>query len=125
MSPELQALQAMLITAAQEELLPRFAKVIHSHKADGSVVTEAPLPPSPRPYPERRHNCLFHREGTCGACIQRCPVGALSEQGHDKARYREHVYGAVLREVGEVYGLTEAGCGLCQTGVPCESRIPA
>ncbi len=43
MSPELQALQAMLVTAAQEELLPRFAKVIHSHKADGSVVTEADI----------------------------------------------------------------------------------
>jgi epoxyqueuosine reductase QueG len=90
----------------------------------GSVVTDLVLPPSGRPYPDHRHNCLFHREGTCGACIGRCPAGALSEAGHDKEKCRRHVYGTVVEEVGAALGITEAGCGLCQTAVPCEGRIP-
>jgi epoxyqueuosine reductase QueG len=90
----------------------------------GSVVTDLILAPSERPYPDRRHNCLFFREGTCGLCIGRCPVGALSPQGHDKARCREFVYGEAPRAVGDLYGVPATGCGLCQTGVPCEAAIP-
>jgi epoxyqueuosine reductase QueG len=90
----------------------------------GSVVTDLLLPPSGRTCADYRANCLFFREQTCGACIDRCPVGALSEAGHDKDRCWQHVYGTVVQAVGERYGVTEAGCGLCQTGVPCESRIP-
>jgi epoxyqueuosine reductase QueG len=90
----------------------------------GSVITDLPLAPSPRPYPDFRHNCLWYREGTCGACIGRCPVGAISRQGHDKAGCREYVYSVVPREVGELYGVPATGCGLCQTSVPCEGMIP-
>ncbi|MDW7711768.1 MAG: hypothetical protein SCH98_14985, partial [Deferrisomatales bacterium] len=90
----------------------------------GSVVTDLVVPPSARPYPERRHNCLFFREGTCGTCVTRCPAGALSEAGHDKAKCRQYVYGTVMEELGTALGVPEAGCGLCQTAVPCESRIP-
>lgn len=91
----------------------------------GSVVTDLTLAPSPRRYTQLRENCLFFREQRCGACIDRCPVGALSEAGHDKALCNRHVYQTVLEAVGERYGVKEAGCGLCQTEVPCESRIPA
>lgn len=90
----------------------------------GSVITDLPLSPSFRPYPERRANCLYYREGTCGVCIRRCPVGALSTQGHDKNLCREHVYGTIPAAVGERYGVTSTGCGLCQTKVPCEGAIP-
>lgn len=90
----------------------------------GSVITDLSLPPSPRPYPERRANCLYYREGTCGVCIQRCPVDALSDSGHDKTLCREHVYGVIPAEVGERYGVASTGCGLCQTRVPCEGAIP-
>ena len=41
--PEINELSKVVITAAQEELLPRFTKVEHSHKADGSLLTEADL----------------------------------------------------------------------------------
>ncbi len=41
--PELQTLQQIVIDAAREELLPRFTYVERSHKADGSVLTEADL----------------------------------------------------------------------------------
>jgi epoxyqueuosine reductase QueG len=90
----------------------------------GSVVTDLVLPPSGRTCEHHRANCLFFRGFDCGACIDRCPAGALTKEGHDKEKCRAHVYGAVMREVGDVYGVPEAGCGLCQTEVPCESRIP-
>lgn len=91
----------------------------------GSVVTDLVLPPTPRTAPNHLHHCLFHREGSCGVCIGRCPVGALSHAGHDKGLCREHVYGAAPRAVAELYGVAQTGCGLCQTAVPCESAIPS
>ena len=39
----LEQLQAIIIRAAREELLPRFTKVSRAHKADGSIITEADL----------------------------------------------------------------------------------
>ena len=91
----------------------------------GSVVTDAVLPPSARPYPDHRANCLFFRGEECGECIRRCPAGAVSEAGHDKARCARYTYGVALAAVGERYGVEVSGCGLCQTGVPCEGGIPA
>jgi myo-inositol-1(or 4)-monophosphatase len=40
---DLETLQAILIPAAREELLPRFARVERAKKADGSLLTEADL----------------------------------------------------------------------------------
>lgn len=91
----------------------------------GSVITDLPLAPSPRPYPNHYHNCLYYREKSCGACIQRCPIGALSYDGHDKEACSRYVYGTVVTAVAEKFGVTHTGCGLCQTRVPCEGKIPA
>jgi epoxyqueuosine reductase len=91
----------------------------------GSVITDLPLAPTPRNWTDHRHNCLWYREGTCGACVGRCPVGAITlEGGHDKYRCRELVYVEAPRAVGEQYGVPYTGCGLCQTKVPCEGMIP-
>jgi len=90
----------------------------------GSVITDLEIAPSPKPYPDHLWNCLYHREGSCGACIGRCPVGALSWSGHDKQLCRDHVYGTIPKAVGELFQVSSTGCGLCQTAVPCESRIP-
>lgn len=90
----------------------------------GSVVTDLQLTPTPRTASGYRDNCLYYREGTCGACIGRCPIGALSLQGHDKSMCRDYVYGAVPAAVGEAYGVAQTGCGLCQTRVPCEAMVP-
>lgn len=91
----------------------------------GTVVTNLPLPVSPRPYASHTQNCLFYRDGSCGVCQERCPAGAITEKGHDKARCATYM----LTEVGPAckgeYQVDIAGCGLCQTGVPCQSRIPA
>ena len=92
----------------------------------GTVITDLVLAPSGRTYPDYRHNCLWHREGTCGACVGRCPVGAITrEGGHDKTRCRAYVYEELPREVGEISGVPSTGCGLCQTRVPCEGVIPS
>ncbi|MFH1034897.1 MAG: epoxyqueuosine reductase [Pseudomonadota bacterium] len=91
----------------------------------GSVVVRAKLPATPRPYHDHHAYCLFYTHGTCGKCIPRCPVKALSDQGHDKIKCGRHV-GQVGKEHNlEHYGLDIEGCGLCQVAVPCASHIPA
>lgn len=90
----------------------------------GSVITDLPLAPSERPYPNHRHNCLYFRDGSCGLCITRCPVGALSREGHDKVKCRLYVYTTAVEAVAEQFGTTQTGCGLCQARVPCEGGIP-
>lgn len=91
----------------------------------GSVVTNVPIPPTRRTCDTPWSNCLFFRNGSCSLCIQRCPAGAISPLGHDKEKCRAYCYGDVRDSAIERYGVTEAGCGLCQTRVPCESCVPA
>jgi epoxyqueuosine reductase len=96
----------------------------------GSIVCNLSIPPSPRIARDYRENCLFIREGTCGACIKRCPVGAISDKGHDKIKCLAYLMAGMAKKVKDL-GWKEKfvggyiGCGFCQTGVPCEGRIPA
>jgi epoxyqueuosine reductase len=90
----------------------------------GSVIARIKITPTQRPYQLHREYCLFYSKGICGKCIPRCPVGALSEKGHDKVKCRAHVRPATEEYVKANYGFDGYGCGLCQTGVPCESKIP-
>ena len=91
----------------------------------GSVVAEMQLPPTRRPYVDHHGYCLFYTHGTCGKCIPRCPVGAISELGHDKKKCRAHIRPVTEAYVKSHFGFDGYGCGLCQTGVPCESKIPS
>jgi len=89
----------------------------------GSVVAKISIEPTPRPYADHRAYCLFFTDGTCGKCIDRCPVRAITESGHDKMKCRQHL--ARSREyVKKTYKFEGYGCGLCQVGVPCEAGIP-
>ena len=91
----------------------------------GSVIVNMKLEPTPRIYEDYRANCLFHNSGTCGACIDRCPSGALSKEGHDKVTCSNYLYQACIEGLREEYGIdVTTGCGLCQAGVPCSTRIP-
>lgn len=90
----------------------------------GSVVARIRIPPTPRAYEDRHAYCLFYTEGICGKCISRCPVKALSEMGHHKMKCYKHVEVRMADYVKSHYGFDGYGCGLCQTGVPCESKIP-
>ncbi len=90
----------------------------------GSVVAKTTLPPTPRPYKSHREYCLFFSKGACSACIKRCPAGAISEKGHDKKKCQEYVDFKTREYINKNYGFDAYGCGLCQVGVPCESKIP-
>ena len=80
-----------------------------------SLVTDLPVLPGE---PQKRENCLYKREGKCGACIRRCPVGALSaERPFDRARCREQL---CVHEAA--YG--ERVCGKCTVGMPCTFQAP-
>lgn len=90
----------------------------------GSVVAHMDLPPTPRPYTDHHAYCLFYSHGTCGRCVDRCPAGAITKEGHDKVRCKRYLRGAVKTYIEATYGFEGKGCGLCQTRVPCESGIP-
>jgi hypothetical protein len=96
----------------------------------GSVVCDAALTPTPRPYDHHMAYCLSHRYGTCRKCMERCKGGAINERGHsiEKCRhYIRNVQPEKLKELGATEGLIGMAitCGLCWSGVPCEDRIPA
>ena len=91
----------------------------------GSVIAGARIAATPRPYEDHHAYCLYYSRGICGKCIKRCPVKAISKDGHDKLLCREHAVVAGTAYVKEHYGLDGYSCGLCQVGVPCESGIPA
>jgi ferredoxin len=92
----------------------------------GSVVCDVPLEATPRPFSDYREYCLYAHHGTCGECIKRCPVGALSANGHDKVKCERYLMQTLkpwLKKPGFL-GDKYIGCGLCLTGVPCEHQIP-
>ena len=92
-----------------------------------SMVTDLKLPPTPRTYSSHTDNCRFLSDGTCGLCAARCPAGAITAQGRNKRLcQKEHrvTQKPWLEKPGYIAKFGVAGCGLCQTRVPCEHRIP-
>ena len=82
------------------------------------------MPATPRPYRDHHAYCDFFSAERCADCVKRCPAGAISERGHDKAACHDYLE-LVRREFIEPrFGFSTDACGLCQTKVPCESRIP-
>lgn len=90
----------------------------------GSIVARMRITPSSRPYTDHHEYCLFFSKGTCGKCMARCPAGAITEAGHDKDKCRAYLQHVATPHIRAQYGFEGRGCGLCQTGVPCESVIP-
>ncbi|MDP2720257.1 MAG: epoxyqueuosine reductase [Dehalococcoidia bacterium] len=95
----------------------------------GSLISDAPFTPSPRTCENHLSNCTFYRDKSCVRCIERCPVGAVTEAGHDKKKCREFLITGqkeIMKILGKYDGFLGRymGCGLCQTKVPCEDRIP-
>ncbi len=84
----------------------------------GSIITDAPLSPS---VPPEQPRCLHRFDGSCLACVQHCPTGALTEAAFDRHRCY-----AMLLENAEVH--REAGyadvCGKCCCLVPCSFVDP-
>jgi epoxyqueuosine reductase len=90
----------------------------------GSVVVEAVIPATPRPYDNPFAYCLHFSGDGCAECAVRCPTGSVSIQGRDKEACAYHLRPRSEEYVKRQYGFDGYGCGLCQTGVPCESGIP-
>ncbi len=90
----------------------------------GSVVTDAPLAVTPRLVHDPYALCPELAGGRCGLCIARCPAGAITAAGHDKARCLAYQRQRIVPLRDSYYRVETIGCGLCQVGVPCESCIP-
>lgn len=91
----------------------------------GSVVSRIKIRPTDRAYTDQHAYCLHFTMGICGQCIPRCPVNAISKTGHNKVKCHQWVEVKMADYVKSHYGFDGYGCGLCQTGVPCESKIPS
>jgi hypothetical protein len=99
-------------------------KVGKAHRL-GTVIVNRRFRPSPRPYTEPYEYCLYFAKGGCKKCLPRCPVGALSEAGHDKTLCGGFLNSTTPIINGRFPDLEGAyGCGLCQANVPCATRIP-
>lgn len=79
----------------------------------GSVIVDASLEVTPRPYTDIYEYCTM-----CGACM-RCPAGAITLQ-EGKSHTACCAYVNTMREK---YA-PRFGCGKCQVKVPCERSIP-
>lgn len=89
----------------------------------GSVIVELDLEPTEREYTEYNEYCMANNG--CTACIKRCPAGAITEKGHDKVLCMKYHAEVIKKLDHERYSYDGyAVCGLCQTGVPCESCNP-
>jgi len=90
----------------------------------GSVVARIAVPPSKRPYDDHHAYCLFYFDGSCGTCIKRCPADAITREGHDKVKCYHYLHDVTEEYSRSRFGVDTHPCGLCQTGVPCEAKIP-
>jgi epoxyqueuosine reductase QueG len=80
----------------------------------GSVVTNAPLATTPRPYSDIYEYCT-----KCGACARQCPANAIT-LAEGKSHPKCCAYVNIMRE----RYAPRFGCGKCQVAVPCERSIP-
>lgn len=89
----------------------------------GSVITNAEFQTDPRPYSGPFESCAM-----CGACMAKCPAGAIDPArgcalGKDQLICGPYVSGGKLPPHGPNQRI-RYGCGKCQSGVPCEGGIP-
>ena len=81
-----------------------------------SLVSDLPVAPD-APLAEER--CLHKRDGSCGLCVGRCPIGALGERGtFDRRACYDRLNGFDRRLGADV-------CGKCVVGLPCTFRDPS
>lgn len=89
----------------------------------GSVVTTLPLSADQREYGD----APFAWCTNCGACIKRCPVGSIGKTHAERNKNLcdRHDMKRIAAQQGIRYNWEGIyGCGLCQTGVPCEFKKP-
>ena len=75
-------------------------------------------------YEEYNEWCMFSKG--CRDCMNRCPVGAITEEGHNKEKcsnFLGFLKDKALKE-GKLDPDYISGCGLCQCGVACQDGLP-
>lgn len=84
----------------------------------GTLVTNAPLTPTPR---RETPACLHRFNGSCGLCVGRCVNGSLTPHDYD----RHHCYDMLLENADALseIGLADV-CGKCTVGLPCSGTNP-
>ncbi len=90
----------------------------------GSVVSKIQIEATDRKYSAYNEYCMHFSTGGCMKCAERCPAGAINENGHDKVKCEEYQIQIASKYINENFNLNTRYCGLCQFGVPCESCIP-
>ena len=91
-----------------------------------TLIVKADIEPTKRPYRDYHAYCKFYTENKCGACITRCPVNAITKEGHDKEVCSAYLT-KIKKELGPDFVKNShytSGCGLCQSRIPCQDRIP-
>jgi epoxyqueuosine reductase len=89
----------------------------------GSLVTDAAL--GDHPLIETEQACLLRAGGTCGKCMEACPVHALKEEDFDRRncwdRLKEN-----RQTLDYFYDLPESThvCGKCAALMPCSFKNP-
>lgn len=90
----------------------------------GSFVVNLKLKPNRKRSEDIHAYCQHYQGLECMQCAKRCPVEAITAQkAHDKEACAQRV-GKSIPYCNKHYHIFIYGCGLCATGVPCESEIP-
>jgi epoxyqueuosine reductase QueG len=107
----------------------------------GSIITNIPLESLLLEEENYRALCLQDGGESCGLCMERCPVGAITSAGLDKSKcyaFRKAIRDEYLEHYRQEFQMLPSpipisgqrrnryalGCALCQCGVPCESLNP-
>ncbi|MGM0652284.1 MAG: epoxyqueuosine reductase [Bacillota bacterium] len=92
----------------------------------GSVITNLRFKPTVRSEGFYYNNCPFLMNKKCGACIKRCPAGAIKETGKDKKKCYQYMFiDDHMHSSRKKFGYKHSICGKCQVNVPCEDKIPS
>jgi epoxyqueuosine reductase QueG len=84
----------------------------------GSLVTDLELDPTPKP---EKESCLYHVDGSCKKCIEKCVARALGLDTFD----RESCYRILLENEARLQLPGNADvCGKCSCGLPCSFTNP-
>lgn len=80
-----------------------------------SLVTTLNITPDS---PLQEERCLYKRNGSCGLCVSRCPVGALTPSGFDRYACMERL------AANKANNAAASVCGKCIVGLPCSYANP-
>ncbi len=91
-----------------------------------TIIVNRQFEPTQRGYQDHHAYCKFYQDGSCGACILRCPVVAITKDGHDKDKCSAYLQ-RIKNEIGPDIVKNShyiSGCGICQSKIPCQDGIP-